>query len=224
MQVGRSKARPKNGWPVSPGQCAFDLWRTAKTVRLSVKLQCGLRVVQKKPPKGGWLASALTRREQRDFGRLYVQHQGLIRLLGSKLTRQFPSVDVLDVFSCIDVAFLKSCRAFDPSKGKFSTIFTRFASGEVRHFIRDHNWLIKAPVAMQERSRTAQQLLSCGNSLEHTAQLMGLKPSDITEALRATTAVVHEVSDWEHHECQAATPMERLEAEEAWQARAPLQP
>ena len=224
MQFGRSKARPRNGWPVSPGQCAFDLWRTVKAVRICVKLQCSIRVVQKKPPPGGWLASALTRQEQREFGHLYVQHQGLIRLLGSKLTRQFPSVDALDVFSCIDVAFLKSCRAYDSSKGKFSTIFTRFANGEVRHFIRDHNWQIKAPIAMRERSRTAQQLLNCGNSLEHTAQLMGLKPSDIEEALQATTAVMHEIADWDHHECPMPTPMDRLMAEEDWQARAPVQP
>ena len=52
------------------------------------------------------------------MGRMYVEHQGLIGLLGAKLTRQFPMVDGLDVFSCIDVAFLKSCRAFDPTKGK----------------------------------------------------------------------------------------------------------
>ena len=224
MRYGREKVPPKSGWRVSPGQGVFDLERSVKTVCLRIKLRCSVRVVQKQSPKGGWLASALTRQEQRDFGRLYVRHQGLIRLLGSKLTRAFPSVDALDVFSCIDVAFLKSCRAYDPSKGKFSTIFTRFASGEVRHFIRDHNWQIKAPVAMRERSRTAQQLLSCGNSIEHTAQLMGVSVAAIEEALWATTAVAHETADWEYHKCPTATPMERLEAEEDWQARAPVQP
>ena len=179
---------------------------------------------KKKPPKGGWLATELTKQEQQAYGRQYVEHQGLIRLLGSKLTRQFPMVDVLDVFSCIDVAFLKSCRAYDPSKGKFSTIFTRFASGEVRHFIRDHNWQIKAPVAMRELSRTAQQLLSCGNSMERVAELMGVSTAAIQEALWATTAVAHETADWEHHECPMATPMERLLVEEDWQARALVQP
>ena len=79
------------------------------------------------------------------MGQMYVEHQGLLRLLGSKLTRQFPMVDSLDVFSCIDVAFLKSCRAFDSTKGKFSTILTKFATCEVRHFIRDHNFAITAP-------------------------------------------------------------------------------
>ena len=148
------------------------------------------------------------------MGEMYVEHQGLIRLLGSKMTRQFPMVDVLDIFSCIDVAFLKSCRAYDPKRGKFSTIFTRFASGEIRHFIRDHNWQIKAPVAVRELSRTAQQLLSSGQSIERVSELLGVTTTSIEEALCATTAVSHEIADWEHHQCPTATPMERLIAEE----------
>ena len=148
------------------------------------------------------------------MGRLYVRHQGLIRLLGSKLTRQFPMVDKLDVYSCIDVAFLKSCRAFDPNKGKFSTIFTRFASGEVRHFIRDHNWQVKAPGPLRDLSRAAKQLLNRGHDLQETAVLLNVQQSSIVEALKATAEVFHEVAGWEHHRCTRATPMEQLLAEE----------
>ena len=123
-------------------------------------------------------------------------------------------VDKLDVFSCIDVAFIKSCRAFDPSKGKFSTIFTRFASGEVRHFIRDHNWQIKAPGPMRELSRAAKQLLNQGHSLTEASELLGADPSSIVEAMKATAEVFHEVAGWEHHQCPRATPMEQLMAGE----------
>ena len=165
-------------------------------------------------PKGGWLKEPLTPQESKRIGQLYVRHQGLIRLLGSKLTRQFPMVDKLDVFSCIDVAFIKSCRAFDPSKGKFSTIFTRFASGEVRHFIRDHNWQIKAPGPMRELSRAAKQLLNQGHSLTEASELLGADPSSIVEAMKATAEVFHEVAGWEHHQCPRATPMEQLMAGE----------
>jgi len=148
------------------------------------------------------------------MGEQYVQHQGLIRMLGAKLTRRFPMVDSLDVFSCIDVAFLKSCRAFDPSRGKFSTIFTRFAVGEIRHFIRDHNFVITAPIKVREMSIAARQLLSKGHKLEEVAQLLGVSVSAVKESIFATTGLDHEIKGWEFHECQRLTPMERLLEEE----------
>ena len=97
------------------------------------------------PPKGGWLCEALSKQEQREMRKAYVEHQGLIKLMGAKMIRKYPMVETLDVYSCIDMAFIKSWRAWDPDKGKFSTIFTSFASGEIRHFIRDHNFAVTAP-------------------------------------------------------------------------------
>ena len=82
-------------------------------------------------------------------------------------------VDSLDVFSCIDVAFLKSCRAFDPSKGKFSTIL-KFATGEVRHFIRDHNFVIAAPSKVRELSVPVRRLINNGHSPMRFAQILGV--------------------------------------------------
>ena len=170
---------------------------------------------RKKPPKGGWLATELTRHEQREFGRLYVKHQGLIRLIGSKLCKRFPMVESLDVFSCIDIAFIKSCRAHDPSKGKFSTIFTTFAAGEVRHFIRDHNWMVKAPSKLREMSTPARKLLGQNYSLAEVAVMLGVSKETVKESILATTGIDHEIQGFELHECPRDGPMDLLIAEES---------
>ena len=170
--------------------------------------------VRRKPPKGGWLKAPLSRQEQRQMGQMYVEHQGLIRLLGAKLTRQFPMVDSLDVFSCIDVAFLKSCRAFDPSKGKFSTILTKFATGEIRHFIRDHNFAITAPSKVRELSVPVRRLLSNGHSLDEVAQILGVSKQACKDAMVATAGIDHDIQGFELHECARPGPMDLLIAEE----------
>ena len=169
---------------------------------------------RRKPPKGGWLKAPLSKAEQRQMGKMYVEHQGLIRLLGAKLTRQFPMVDSLDVFSCIDVAFLKSCRAFDPTKGKFSTILTKFATGEVRHFIRDHNFVIAAPSKVRELSVPVRRLLQSGHSLEEVAQILGVTKQACKDAIIATSGVDHDIQGFELHECTRPGPMDLLVAEE----------
>lgn len=168
-----------------------------------------------KPPKGGWLKAPLTRKEQRRMGQMYVEHQGLIRLLGAKLTRQFPMVDTLDVFSCIDVAFLKACRAFSPNHGKFSTIFTKFATGEIRHFIRDHNFVIAAPSKVRELSVPVRRLLRNGHSLDDVAQILGVSKQACKDAVVATAGLDHDIKGFELHQCQRLGPMERLMEEEA---------
>ena len=125
-------------------------------------------------------------------------------------------VDNLDVFSCIDVAFLKSCRAFDPTKGKFSTIFTKFATGEIRHFIRDHNFILAAPSKVRELSVPVRRLRAIGHSLEEIAQILGVSKRDCKDAIIATAGVDHEIQGFELHECAKPGPMQWLiEKEEA---------
>ena len=124
-------------------------------------------------------------------------------------------VESLDVFSCIDIAFIKSCRAHDSTKGKFSTIFTTFAAGEVRHFIRDHNWMIKAPGKLREISTPARKLLSQGYLLQEIAVMLGVSKEMIKESILATTGVVHDVQGFELHECPRDGPMDLLIAEES---------
>jgi DNA-directed RNA polymerase specialized sigma subunit len=161
------------------------------------------------------LAKPLSREEQRRFGEMYVEHQGLIRLLGSKLCRKYPVVDKLDVYSCIDIGFLKTCRAFDPSLGfKFSTLLTKFCEGTILHFIRDHNWHVKAPPKVRQLGQAARKLAAKGHSIAEVIELLATSREELRLALAATAGMYHEQNEWEGHCCSRPTPMELLEREE----------
>jgi DNA-directed RNA polymerase specialized sigma subunit len=166
-------------------------------------------------PKGGWLCEALSKQEQREMRKAYVEHQGLIKLMGAKMIRKYSMVETLDVYSCIDMAFIKSWRAWDPAKGKFSTIFTSFASGEIRHFIRDHNFAVKAPNKVRALSSSVRRLAGEGHALPKVAELLGVTEQAVKDSLIATAGMYHEQMDWEHHQCPRPTPLETLIAEEA---------
>lgn len=171
------------------------------------------------PPKGkrratSHLAKPLSEEERRRFGEMYVEHQGLIRLLGCKLCRKYPSVDKLDVYSCIDIGFLKTCRAFDPTLGfKFSTLLTKFCEGTILHFIRDHNWHVKAPAKVRQLGQAARKLAAQGHSVADVCQLLDTTRDELRLALAATAGMYHEQNEWEGHRCPRPTPMEALEAE-----------
>jgi len=171
--------------------------------------------VKPKRRSASHLAKPLTKEEQRRFGKMYVEHQGLIRLLGFKFCRKYPSVDKLDVYSCIDVAFLRTCRAFDPSLGfKFSTLLTRFCDGAITHFIRDHNWHVKAPPRVRQLGQAARKLAAQGHSIGEVMRLLDASRDELRLALAATSGMYHEQNEWEAHQCPRPTPMELLEAED----------
>lgn len=161
------------------------------------------------------LAKPLTAEERRRFGEMYVEHQGLIRLLGVKMCRKYKAVDKLDVYSCIDLAFLRTCRAFDPTLGfKFSTLLTRFCEGAIMKFIRDHNWHVKAPGAVRERGQAVRKLAAKGHSIAEVMQILNITRDELRLSLLATAGIYHEQNAWEGHACQRLTPMEELEQAE----------
>lgn len=166
-------------------------------------------------PASGHLAEPLSEVERREIGRLYVVHQGLIRLLGHKLCRKYPLVDRLEIYSCIDISFIKACRAYDPRKGAFSTIFSRFALGEVRHFIRDRGYSIKMPRSVKELGSAVRRLAARGYSVKEISETLGVSTTQIREAVLATSGLLHEQLGWEQHQCPRQTPWELLEESEA---------
>jgi DNA-directed RNA polymerase specialized sigma subunit len=113
------------------------------------------------------------------------------------------------------VGFLKACRAFDPNKGTFSTIFATFAEGEIKHFVRDYNWQVKAPGKVRERGQRAQRLLAEGHTLAEIAEALECSDVELHDALTATSPTDHEVNDFELHVCQRPTPWDYVMAEEA---------
>lgn len=177
---------------------------------------------QPKPPTGarhrprtGYLATPLSRDEQRQIAAMYREHQGLLRLMGRKLCRKYPFVSAEDVFSCIDQAFIKTCRAWQPAKGTFSTLLTVFAEGDVLHFIRDHNWLVKAPGAVRRNGQLARKMLDKGFSRTEVLEELKITEEQLKLALVATSPTDHDIRGFDLHICPRATPWELLEQGEA---------
>lgn len=136
-------------------------------------------------------------------------------MMGRKLCRRYHFVAPDDIFSCIDTAFIKVCRAWRPERGAFSTLLGVFAEGEVLHFIRDGNWTVKAPGAVRRIGQLARRALQRGDTQAEVMAALGLSEEQLKLALIATQSTLHEIRDWEWHICPRATPWEVLEAEEA---------
>lgn len=172
-------------------------------------------VPAKPRPRTGYLATPLSLEEQRRVARMYREHQGLLRLMGRKLCRKYPFVSAEDVFSCIDQAFIKTCRAWIPAKGKFSTLLTVFAEGDVLHFIRDHNWLLKAPGAVRRTGQLARRMMERGLSPTEIRIELGVTEEQFKLALVATSPTDHDIKGFDLHVCPRPTPWEVLEGETA---------
>ena len=162
-------------------------------------------------PRTGYLATPLSADERHRIGKMYRQHQGLLRLLGRKLCRKYPFVSSDDIYSCIDTGFIKTCRAWDPAKGTFSTILTVFAEGDVLHFIRDSNWMIKAPGNMRRIGQLARKLFDQGYGRDHVLTQLQVTDEQLKMALIATQPTDHDIKGFAMHVCPRPTPWELLE-------------
>lgn len=145
---------------------------------------------------------------------MYRKHQGLLRMMGRKMCRKYPFVSAEDIFSCIDTGFIKTCRAWDPLKGTFSTLLTVFAEGDILHWIRDSNWMIRAPGSVRRNGQLARRLLEQGHPIAYVLKQLDITEDALKLALVATQPTEHDVRNWEMHVCPRATPMQALEAEE----------
>lgn len=166
---------------------------------------------KKKRVRTGYLATPLTREEQRTVGALYRQHGGLIALMGRKMCRKYRFLRKEDIYSSIDIAFIKTCRAWNPAKGTFSTLLTVFSEGEIRHFIRDHNWEIKAPAAVRTLGQQARYMLRDGKTRAEIIATLNTTEEKLKLALVATESIDHDIKDFNLHICPRLTPMELLE-------------
>lgn len=169
----------------------------------------------REPRSGGHLDTPLTKAEQRRIQRLYVENRGLVCMFAARLSRQYRHcLDSETVDSCVDFAFIKAARMWDPEKGKLSTILGVYATGEVKHYIRDRNWTVKAPGDVRQRGMEARRLLESGMILGAVARQLGCSSQDVKDSLIATTGTAHDVLGFDLHVCQRPTPWEVLEAQE----------
>lgn len=158
----------------------------------------------------------LSREEQRRFGRMYAANVRLVRKFAARLRQQYGHcVAAEDINSCCDLAFLKACRAWDPDRGALSTIYWKFARGEVLHFLRGNNWGISATHRARELGLAARRLLDAGISVDVACQELSCSPEDIRLALVATAGMAHDTMGFDLHVCSRPTPMEWLEESEA---------
>lgn len=163
----------------------------------------------------GYLINPLTREEQRRFGKMYAENIGLIKMFGGKLYRKYGyCMAKEDVWSCVDIAFLKSCKAWDPERGKLSTIFWSFAQGECLHYLRSHNWSIKATHKVRQIGNSARKLMALGWDSFAICQELSCSADDLKDALLATSGMAHDVKGFDLHVCPRMTPWEYLEAKE----------
>ena len=162
----------------------------------------------------GYLATPLTDEERRSIGRLYRQHGGLVNHMGRKFCRKYQALHCEDIFSCIDIAFIKTCRAWDPAKGAFSTLFGVFCDGAIRHFIRDDNWEVKAPSSVRSLGLRARYKLLAGTDLSDVCEELQTTPEAVKRALFSVQSLDHDIRGFQDHICPRPTPMETLELAE----------
>jgi DNA-directed RNA polymerase specialized sigma subunit len=160
----------------------------------------------------GHLDRPFSPEERLSCQRAYVRHQGLIRTLGRQLCQRYPQIDRGVVFSCIDLAFLKAFRAFDESKGKFSTILLAFSRGAIRHYLRDQHELVHVPWRQRAVIEQAKELLADGHSIHYVVAELGLDRLLLKQVLSLDEI---RVTCYEEDEaaCHRPTPMELLETE-----------
>jgi DNA-directed RNA polymerase specialized sigma subunit len=130
------------------------------------------------------------------------------------MCRKYPFVNADDLFSCIDTGFIKTCRAWNPEKGTFSTLLTVFCEGDILHFIRDHNWMVKAPGNVRRNGQLARRMLDRGSTATEVMAQLGLTEPQLKLALVATQPTDHDIRGFDLHICPRQTPWERLEADE----------
>jgi DNA-directed RNA polymerase specialized sigma subunit len=142
-------------------------------------------------------------KKRREEERLVQRHIPLLKTIIQQQYHKYRCVDVEDLYSLGLIGLLKAVRRFDPSKGfKFSTIALPFILGEWRHYIRDHNFWLKAPGSVRQRGMQARRLLERGNTIPQVCQKLGITPEDLKLDLRATAGMGHELGNFDFHSAE----------------------
>ena len=140
-------------------------------------------------------------RKRRQEERLVQQHIPLLKTIIKQQFHKYRCIEVEDLYSLGLIGLLKAVRRYDPAKGfKFSTIALPFILGEWRHYIRDHNFWLKAPGAVRQRGMQARRLLERGETMAQVCQKLGISSEELKLDLRATAGMGHELGGFELHD------------------------
>ena len=136
--------------------------------------------------------------KRREEEQLVKRHIPLLKTIIHQQFHKYRCVDVEDLYSLGLIGLLKAVRRFDASKGfKFSTIALPFILGEWRHYIRDHNFWLKAPGSVRQRGMQVRRLMERGDTIPQVCEKLGITANDLKLDLRATAGMGHEMDNFE---------------------------
>ena len=141
----------------------------------------------------GHLSTPLTNYEKWLIGRLYKENIQLIRFFGHRCLKKYSYINEQDIYSCIDIAFVKAARVWKPERGTLSNLLWHYINGEIRHFIRSNDhWGFAVPRHVRELGSRARMLIAQRKvpiSVLHG--VLGCPKEELQEALRATLSIVY---------------------------------
>ena len=133
--------------------------------------------------------------------RLFEDYGRLCTRACRKFTR--PGLDRADLQQIAAIGLIKACDRYDPSVATpFEAFAWLFIIGELMHFVRDHERLVRAPRQLRKMEKQVQLAqeslvgrLGREPSTGEIAQHLGVKPADIVDAYRCRDRAVVESLD-----------------------------
>jgi RNA polymerase sigma-B factor len=128
------------------------------------------------------LAAWFARRDTASRDRILKEHQTLIRRIAHQYVHSGCQVE--DLIQVGSIGLLRALDRYDPGQGvSFRTYCSHFIVGEIKHYLRDQNPMIRVPRDLSEFSgkmRTATEAL---------AKSLGRDPTDVEVAARLDVPV-----------------------------------
>ena len=135
--------------------------------------------------------------------------------LCTRACRRFmrPGLDKADLYQIAAIGLIKACDRYDPaSETPFEAFAWLFVIGELMHFVRDHERLVRAPRQlrrMEKRVQLAQETLTAElqrePSVAEVAAHLQVEPSAVAEAAACRDRAIAESLDaWMPHDLKPA--------------------
>lgn len=152
---------------------------------------------EKTGARKGVLTTKLSNYERYKIDRLYRENVGLFKLITKKMIEQYRGVPIDEIFSCMNIAFIKAARSYDPKKGKLGTILNQFARGEISHYVVSSSyWGYSASPSLRELGLKARRLIAFRNvPMFALPKILGCTKEQLREALEATLHVFYTLDE-----------------------------
>jgi RNA polymerase sigma-B factor len=125
--------------------------------------------------------------------------------LCTRACRRFirPGLDKADLYQIAAIGLIKACDRYDPATATpFEPFAWLFIIGELMHFVRDHERLVRAPRQMRRMEKRVQQAqealvsrLQREPTIAELAQHLGVQPQLIADACASRDRAVAESLD-----------------------------